>query len=128
MPISRQNRFYLGEVHRGFYRYPEDAAREKYWIDTGKHQLNETYAMKFEAERPANLEAAIRYYRAAIERDPPYPKAFRRLGEIYDNVQRYQQAVDYYNMYLDQSPEASDRTFVKFALDRLEKKINGDIQ
>lgn len=120
--------FYLGEVYRGFYRYPEDAAREKYWIDTGKHKLNEAYAMKFEAERPANLKAAIGYYKAAVEKEPPYPKAFKRLGEICEQEQWYQQAVDYFIMYLDQSPDASDRTYVNLALDRLKKKVNGDLQ
>jgi hypothetical protein len=34
--------FYRGEVYRGFYRCPQDAAQEYAWIHTGKTRVDDT--------------------------------------------------------------------------------------
>ena len=111
--------FYRGEVYRGFVLYPEIAAREYHWIQTGKDRADEPSKEKFMRNRTENLDAAIRYYEASARADPPYAKAFRRLGEIAEEQGRNQQALEYFVQYLAYAPEARDRLYVERAIERL---------
>ena len=116
-------KFYRGEVYRGFARFPEKAAREYHWIQTGKDKADKTTEEKFVKDQPANLAAAIQYYELSAHADPPYAKAFRRLGEIAQEQGHNQQALQYFTQYLELSPDARDRRYVEYAMDRLGKLI-----
>jgi predicted Zn-dependent protease len=114
--------FYRGEVYRGFAQYPEKAAREYHWIHTGKDKADKATEEKFMEDQPANLAAAIQYYEMSAQADPPYAKAFRRLGEIAEEQGRNQQAMHYFAQYLELSPDAGDRRYVEHAMERLGKQ------
>ena len=111
--------FYRGEVYSGFARYPEISAREYHWIQTGKDKPDKNTEEKFRQDQADNLSAAIRYYESSAQADPPYAKAFRRLGEIAEQQGRNQQALNYFAQYLVQSPNAKDRLYVEHAMERL---------
>ena len=114
--------FYRGEVYRGFARFPEKSAREYSWIQTGKDKADEATEGKFVRDQSANLAAAIQYYELSAQADPPYAKAFRRLGEIAEEQGRNQQAMHYFAQYLELSPDAGDRRYVEHAMERLGKQ------
>lgn len=115
--------YYRGEVYFGFARYPEKAAREYYWIQTGKDKADEATEEKFMQDQAANLAAAIRSYELSVQADPPYAKAFRRLGEIAEFQGRNQQALENFTRYLELSPDARDRLYVEHAIERLGTQI-----
>jgi predicted Zn-dependent protease len=115
--------FYRGEVYRGFARFPEKAAREYHWIQTGKARADPATEEKFLQERSANLAAAIQFYDLSAYADPPYVKAFRRLGEIAQEQGQNQKALQYFTQYLELSPDARDRRYVEHAMDRLGRLI-----
>jgi Zn-dependent protease with chaperone function len=111
--------FYRGEIHHGFYTYPEIAAREYHFIETGKDKADTASIQKFEEEKEGNLAAAIAHYQRASEGMPPYPKSLRRLGEIEEQRGNAKQARDYFSRYLELQPDASDRSYVEHAMKRL---------
>lgn len=111
--------FYRGEVYRGFVQYPEIAAREYHWIQTGQDRQDKPSTEKFTRNRADNLDKAIRHYESSARADPPYAKAFRRLGEIAEEQGRRQQALDYFLQYLVHAPDARDRLYVERAIERL---------
>jgi len=111
--------FYRGEVYRGFAQFPKIAAREVYWIETGKDKADRATEEKFIQERAHNLDAAIRNYQLSAQAVPPYAKSFRRLGEIAEEQGRTEEALGYFERYLEQSPDAKDRSYVELALKRL---------
>jgi predicted Zn-dependent protease len=117
--------FYYGEVYRGFAAFVDDAAKEDYWLETGKEKLKKDIQDRYRQAAPANTELAIGYYRKAAEAEPPYPKALRRLGELMEKQGHSEQARDYYTRYLQASPEAVDRRYVERALERI-GSIKGD--
>lgn len=114
--------FYRGEVFRGYARHPEKAALEYQWILTGKDKADEATEKKFKQDRPANLAAAVRSYQISARADPPYAKAYRRLGEIAEERGQNQQALEYFSQYLELTPDASDRRYVELAMTRIGKK------
>lgn len=111
--------FYYGEIYRGFSRFPDDAAREEYWIETGKEKLDTELQQRYQAQVEANLAKAEEYYQAAAAADPPYAKSFRRLGEVAEQLGDYQGATRYFRHYLETAPGASDQLYVERALERL---------
>jgi hypothetical protein len=114
--------FYRGEVHHGFAQFPEIAAREYYWIQTGKDKADKATEEKFIRERTDNLDAAIRYYELSVQAVPPYAKSFRRLGEIAEGQGRTEQALGYFTQYLEHSPDAMDRLYIELAMKRLREQ------
>lgn len=111
--------YYRGEVHYGFYQYPEISAREYHFIETGKDKADKATIQKFEQEKEHNLATAVQHYQAALEGDPPYPKSLRRLGEIEERRGNAKQARVYFSLYLEMQPDASDRSYVEHAMRRL---------
>lgn len=118
-PDNVKTNFYRGEVHYGFYFFPEISAREYHWIQTGEDEADEATKAKFVNDRTANLATAIEYYKSSIQTDQPYARAFRRLGEIAEIQGQTQQAVYYFETYLNHSPDARDRLYVERALERI---------
>ena len=119
LPDRAKRDFYRGEVYRGFYRYPEDAAREYAWIHTGKTRVDDATRARFEDAREENLDLAIEHYKAAAQRDPPYPKSLRRLGELTEVKGDAPSAIKYYEAYLRTHPSTGNRMPVEAALERL---------
>lgn len=117
---SAKTYFYLGEVHRGFYRYPKDAARELYWINIGQAKVDEALQKRFENERSTNFSESIRFYELAAASDPPYAKAFRRLGEMAQESGQYDKARQYYIRYMQLSPNSSDKLYIERALKNID--------
>jgi tetratricopeptide (TPR) repeat protein len=113
--------FYRGEIHYGFYKYPEIAAREYHFIETGKDKADRATIQKFEEEKERNLAVAIEHYQLAFDSTPPYPKSLRRLGEIEEQRGNAKQARDYFSLYLELQPDATDRSYVEHAMKRLDQ-------
>jgi predicted Zn-dependent protease len=113
--------FYYGEVYRGFSRFPDDAAREEYWIETGKWKIDKDTQAKYLQQKEANLVRAVDYYRQAASADPPHTKSLRRLAEVAEEEGDYQGAVHYFSLYLESAPAANDRLYVERALERLDQ-------
>lgn len=112
--------FYRGEVYHGFYKYPEIAAREYHFIETGKEKPDQATLDRFEKEKGTNLEQAKQEYSDAVSADPPHPRAYRRLGEIAEAMGEEESARSHYLRYLELQPEAVDRNYVERALGRLD--------
>jgi predicted Zn-dependent protease len=111
--------FYRGEVYRGFYRYPEDAAQEYTWIQTGKFRADDVTLARFQDAREKHLGMAIESYQASARHDPPFPKSLRRLGELMEVQGDYPSAIQFYEAYLRTGPSAGNRMPVEAALTRL---------
>ena len=113
--------YYRGEIARGNYLHPEDAAREQVWIDTGKTKVTKELELKYVADQPAWLQRAIREYQAAVQHPKPYHRAYKRLGEMSRYDGNIPAAIDYYQAYLAAVPQAKDRRSVQLKLERLHK-------
>lgn len=113
--------FYRGEIYHGFYRYPEIAAGEFHFIETGEEKPDEATLYRFQRERSNHLLLAERAYRQAVGAEPAYTKAYRRLGEIAEERGQVDLARSHYQRYLELQPDAVDRNFVEHALDRLNR-------
>jgi predicted Zn-dependent protease len=60
----------------------------------------------------ANLQRAEETYERAIAADPTFARAYRGLGEVYEQQKRPRDAAEAYLSYVKQAPEAADRPIV----------------
>jgi tetratricopeptide (TPR) repeat protein len=63
-------------------------------------------------------------YREAAKLDPNYALPYRGLGELYEDWERYEDAVHAYRRYLELSPESRDREQLERKIKVLERKAN----
>jgi predicted Zn-dependent protease len=63
-------------------------------------------------------------YREAAKLDPGYALPYRGLGELYDDWERYEDAVKAYRRYLELSPETKDREKIENKIKVLERKAS----
>ena len=75
------------------YRYSERLLdRERYITGAGYHNYR------------GRLDSAAHYYRLALDRDPDMPGAVNNLGDIYERMGRYEDALPLYRRTLELSP------------------------
>jgi tetratricopeptide (TPR) repeat protein len=69
-------------------------------------------------------KAAERQYREALKLDPRYAPAYRGLGELYEDWERYQDAADAYGNYVRLAPNAQDRKRIQRKIKTMKRKAN----
>ena len=72
-----------------------------------------------------NVEAGIVHIERAIELQPVYPLAYKGLGYAYAGIEQYQKAIDAFEKYLEQSPEAADAAEIRDFIALLKEMIGG---
>jgi len=73
---------------------------------------------------PAEKQEAEALYREAARLDPAYAPPYRGLGELYDDWERYDDAVQAYRQYLKLAPKAKDRDQIERKIKVLERKAS----
>ena len=111
--------FYRAEAYLGMMKHPEDAAIEKYWIETGKFKKKNKYLTVFLEDKEKNRNLAEKLYKEAINLDKPYVVAMKRLGEVNKIKNNKALALQWYEKYLSVSPDAPDRKSVEREIQRL---------
>jgi beta-barrel assembly-enhancing protease len=111
--------FYQGEIYRGLYLHPDDAAKEKYWLETGKHRDNNKYVAELAEAKDTHLNQAKTAYQQSLRADEPILLAYKRLGELHKESGNKIKAAEAYQQYLDLSDQPKDRRFVERVLQRL---------
>ncbi len=76
------------------------------------------------AASDAEKQETEKLYREAVRLDPQYAMPYKGLGELYDDWERYRDAVHAYRKYLELSPSASDREQIERKIKILERKAS----
>jgi predicted Zn-dependent protease len=76
------------------------------------------------AASEAEKKEAEDLYREAAKLDPNYALPYRGLGELYDDWERYDDAVQAYRRYLELSPKSRDREQIERKITVLERKAS----
>jgi hypothetical protein len=63
-------------------------------------------------------------YQEAIKLDPHFALSYRGLGELYEDWERYQEAVNAYEKYLKLQPKAKDRNKIENKIKILKRKAS----
>jgi predicted Zn-dependent protease len=74
------------------------------------------------AATAAQKREAERLYRQAASMNKRYAEPYRGLGELYDDWERYEDAVEAYQSYLKLAPKAQDRRNIERKLKTLKRK------
>ena len=74
------------------------------------------------AATEAQKREAERLYQQAASMDKKYAEPYRGLGELYDDWERYEDAVEAYQTYLKLAPKARDRRNIERKLKTLKRK------
>jgi len=72
----------------------------------------------------AEKKAAERQYREALKLDAGYAPAYRGLGELYEDWERYQDAADAYGNYVRMAPNAPDKKRIQRKIKTMKRKAN----
>ena len=70
-----------------------------------------------------NSQAEISLYKKAIELCPKYASPYYNLGVIYEELDKFEESIYYYNKYLIVNPEADDKVIVTQTVRKLENKV-----
>jgi tetratricopeptide (TPR) repeat protein len=70
-----------------------------------------------------DVEAGIAHIERAIELQPVYPLAYKNLGYAYARVERYQDAINVFEKYLEQAPDAGDAAQIRDFIAALKEMI-----
>lgn len=81
------------------------------------------YAIGRAAYRDKNFEAAAREFRSALDLFPSSPKLAYNLARTLERLAKLSEAADYYDRYLELSPEAEDRASVKALVASLRARV-----
>ena len=111
--------FYRAEAHMGMAKYPQDAAIEKHWIETGNIKKQNQYTEQFMADTDKNAVLAEQLYKRAAMAEQSYTPALKRLGELNQWRNNTALAVQWYEQYLSANPEGSDRKSIEGKIKRL---------
>lgn len=101
-----------------------ESLREKLGVDEGSPEA------KFKARmnsgrakyKVGDYEAAIEEFRAAFDIKAA-PAALYNIAKSYENWGRWEEAADYYQQYLDQDPNATDRANVEATIRQMQERI-----
>jgi tetratricopeptide (TPR) repeat protein len=77
----------------------------------------------FSASEKEKREAE-KLYQEAVRKRPKYADAWKALGELYDDWERYDDAVNAYNRYLKAAPGAKDSKKVQRKIKSLQRKAD----
>ena len=72
----------------------------------------------------AEKKEAEKTYKEAALLDPAYAMPYKGLGELYDDWERYGDALKAYKTYLNMNPAADDRQQIERKIKTLERKAN----
>lgn len=72
----------------------------------------------------AEKKEAEKAYLQATGLDPKYAAPYKGLGELYEDWERYQDAVDAYKKYLEINPKADDRKRIERKIKTLQRKAD----
>ncbi len=72
----------------------------------------------------AEKRRAEKMYREAISMDEDYAPAWKGLGELYADWDRFEEAADAYEKYVSLAPRASDRKRIERKIKMLKRKAN----
>lgn len=72
----------------------------------------------------AEKKEAENAYKEAARLDPKYAKPYKGLGELYNDWERYEDAVEAYRTYLRLDPKSGDRERIERKIKTLERKVN----
>jgi tetratricopeptide (TPR) repeat protein len=70
----------------------------------------------------AQKTEAEKHYREAIRLDSNYALPYRGLGELYEDWERYEDAIDAYSSYLQKAPNAADHKRIERKIKTLKRK------
>jgi predicted Zn-dependent protease len=70
----------------------------------------------------AQKKEAEGYFREAIRLDSNYVPAYRGLGELYEDWERYEDALEAYSAYLQKAPDAADHKRIQRKVKMLKRK------
>jgi len=70
-----------------------------------------------------DVEGGIAHIERAIELQPVYPLAYKNLGYAYARVERYQDAVNVFEKYIEQAPDAEDVAQIRDFIAALKEMI-----
>jgi len=73
---------------------------------------------------PGEKKQAEALYKEATQLDSKYALAYKGLGELYDDWERYEEAAQAYQKYLKSSPKAKDRKQIERKIKILERKAS----
>jgi tetratricopeptide (TPR) repeat protein len=73
---------------------------------------------------PAEKKEAERHYREAARLDTKYAMPYKGLGELYEDWERYGDAVKAYSKYLRLSPNAVDKRRIERKIKVLKRKAS----
>jgi tetratricopeptide (TPR) repeat protein len=89
------------------------------------------YQARVDAGRKAysrgDYEAAIEEFKAAFDIKPSGGPLYN-IAKSYEKMARYEEAIDYFQQYLDLDPNTSDRTDVEELIKRLKKSLREKFQ
>lgn len=117
---------------------PRDKAETLDKIDLLKKKLgpdpddpDAQYKARIMAGRKAyaagDYEGAIEEFKAAFDIKPVTGPLFN-IAKSYEQMARYEEAIDYYQQYLDLEPNASDRANIEETIKRLKQSIRSRFQ
>ncbi len=67
------------------------------------------YASAEAAEVNKDYPGAEKLYRKALQKNPEEPEPHRRLAVLYENIGRYEEAVEEFRIYADAVPDVEDK-------------------
>jgi predicted Zn-dependent protease len=72
----------------------------------------------------AEKTKAEKRYQEAIDLDPKFVLPYKGLGELYEDWERYEDAVDIYSTYLEKASKAKDRKKIERRIKMLKRKAS----
>ena len=123
--------FILADAHAAYAAGDWSNARERYQAAWNAgyqnaevaHGLGVAWLAGFPfAASEQEKEQAESYLRKAIELDPKQPDAYKSLGELYGEWDRYEDGISMYQSYLKLAPNASDRSRIEREIRNFERK------
>lgn len=111
--------YYRAESYRGMAKYPADAGREKYWLETGKDSAKKAYTENFESEKINYLKTSERLYNSALTAQGPYPPAYKGLAEVKQFQGDILSAIEAYKRFLITDPKTDYRRYIERKIEQL---------
>src|SRR5687767_10419734 len=91
--------------------------------DSKTEKAAEHFALAEQAERRKDWEAAILEYKQAYALKP-HPDVLYNIAKNYERLEDWGNAAEYYQRYLDESPDAADRQKTEARIAALRKKAS----
>ena len=104
-----------------------NAQAAKVPAEAKKHLNYGTAALEMATDETGYQKAAVEFG-VATQLAPRWPAPYYDLGVIYSKMNRFDDALWYYNRYLELSPKAKDAEKVKSEIDKLQYKKEQQLQ